>query len=260
MATIKYHNAKIRLLTKFIFVFVHLAVGGGLAIYSAWREVPVVTALFFITAFITFILHHLASVDPGFLEVNESDQSGLLNSRNRDDPSTRHCDVCNIDQPVRTKHCSTCNRCVDRYDHHCSFIGVCVGAKNNHMFWIYLVVQTICVIFVQMMNIPNFHRPPQESTKNWFWYNLPFLYLSFILFGIFLLPSLMLFYHTFLMLTNSTTWEQTRRRQITYLKDLPRDLNPFDLGWVNNVKQFFTVMPYQRINWSVEASTVAKEQ
>jgi hypothetical protein len=62
------------------------------------------------------------------------------------------------------------------------------------------------------------------------------------------------------MLTNSTTWEQTRRRQITYLKDLPRDLNPFDLGWVNNVKQFFTVMPYQRINWSVEASAVAKEQ
>lgn len=53
----------------------HLAVGGGLAIYSAWREVPIVTAGFFFTAFITFILHHLASVDPGFLEVNESGQA-----------------------------------------------------------------------------------------------------------------------------------------------------------------------------------------
>jgi hypothetical protein len=71
---------KLGLLTKFIFVFVHLAVGGGLAIYSAWREVPVVTALFFITAFITFILHHLASVDPGFLEVNESGTRSLAPS------------------------------------------------------------------------------------------------------------------------------------------------------------------------------------
>lgn len=43
------------------------------------------------------------------------DQNGLLNNQQRDGAPTRHCDICNIDQPVRAKHCSSCNRCIDRY-------------------------------------------------------------------------------------------------------------------------------------------------
>ena len=46
-------------------------------------------------------------------------------------------------------------------------------------------------------------------------------------------------YHTYLIFSNQTTWEFTRRSQISYLKIYPRGYLPFDKGLLNNLKLIF---------------------
>lgn len=47
-------------------------------------------------------------------------------------------------------------------------------------------------------------------------------------------------YHSILILTAQTTWEQMRRPYISYLKHLPVGYNPFSKGAIKNIIEFFT--------------------
>jgi len=49
------------------------------------------------------------------------------------------------------------------------------------------------------------------------------------------LPLCLLIYHSYLIFTNQTTWEFTRRTRISYLKQLTPDVRPFDHGPINNI-------------------------
>ena len=50
--------------------------------------------------------------------------------------------------------------------------------------------------------------------------------------------GLFLLYHSYLMLSGQTTWEQVSRNRIAYLKDLQELSNPFDEGCCCNVARF----------------------
>lgn len=55
----------------------------------------------------------------------------------------KYCNVCHMEQPVRTKHCKSCNLCVATFDHHCPWIGNCVGERNKARYFCYLVIQFV---------------------------------------------------------------------------------------------------------------------
>jgi palmitoyltransferase len=42
-------------------------------------------------------------------------------------------------------------------------------------------------------------------------------------------------FHTYLALSNKTTWEVLSRKKITYLNNMPENYNPFTLGVRGNL-------------------------
>jgi hypothetical protein len=48
----------------------------------------------------------------------------------------------------------------------------------------------------------------------------------------------LLIYHTYLVLTNQTTYEASYRDRVPYLKDVPEHVRPFSRGVVRNLHSF----------------------
>jgi len=163
-------------------------------------------------------------------------------------PDLRVCHYCNIVQPLRTKHCRDCERCVSRYDHHCFFVGTCVGQRNHLLFWCYLLVQSFVIGWAFVMEMDGFVST--NTISDWFYTNGLILVVAFVLFIMFWLPLGLWGFHTYLILTNQTTWEVSKRRKITYLQEVPEDEFPFDIGFFGNIKEFFT-MGRSNIVWMV---------
>ena len=63
--------------------------------------------------------------------------------------------------------------------------------------------------------------------------------------------SMLLCYHTYLMLTGQTTWEQVSRHRILYLKDLEVLTNPFDEGCCKNASVFLFNCRHVGRNWEI---------
>jgi len=61
--------------------------------------------------------------------------------------------------------------------------------------------------------------------------------------------TMLLCYHTYLMLTGQTTWEQASRQRILYLKNLEMFTNPFDEGCYDNVSTFLCGCQQIGRNW-----------
>lgn len=60
-----------------------------------------------------------------------------------------------------------------------------------------------------------------------------------LILGFILFTSYLAIYHSILISTAQTTWEQMRRERITYLKYLPKGVNPFSKGFTRNWKSFW---------------------
>lgn len=56
-----------------------------------------------------------------------------------------------------------------------------------------------------------------------------------------LLP--LLAFHTYLALANYTTWEVLSARNVTYLRNVPSNVNPFSRGILGNLKHFCYELP-----------------
>jgi len=173
----------------------------------------------------------------------------LSNKEEAQAPHLHLCTHCNIIQPIRTKHCNECERCVSRYDHHCFFVGGCVGQKNHSVFWLYLLVQSFLIAWAFVMVVPDGFTDT-STISGWFYTNGLALVVSVVLFTMFFLPFGLWLFHSYLMLTNQTTWEVSKRRKITYLQELPEEVFPFDNGCLANIREFLT-MRYNQIEWIV---------
>ncbi|KAL4499281.1 hypothetical protein ABPG72_006867 [Tetrahymena utriculariae] len=153
-----------------------------------------------------------------------------------------YCHICKRHQPFRSKHCDDCGRCICKFDHHCFWIGGCVGELNHRKFWFFLLLQSI-VIFWTFLNSLNaldrYITVNKEGKESYSQEYGAFAVLSFVLFVLLLFTGVLCSYHTFLILTNQTTWEHVKKNKISYIAKLPKGFYPFSQGVFQNIKLIF---------------------
>lgn len=146
---------------------------------------------------------------------------------------TRFCTVCFLEQPLRAKHCRECGKCVAVHDHHCPWVGLCIGEKNRFYFWWYLFFQCILLWVSAALVVQSFN-----SVHGWQWVKdnwgkIPILLaISFFI----VMVTCLFGYHSYLALTNQTTWENVSWEKISYMRQFSRkDGSPFSKGILLNV-------------------------
>jgi len=95
--------------------------------------------------------------------------------------------------------------------------------------------------------------PPRSGIslhqQDWLQANLLLFISLLITFLAVAVVGLLLLYHSYLMLTGQTTWEQASRTSIHYLKDLPDLSNPFNEGCICNSANFLVHCRLR--NWDI---------
>ncbi|OHT11498.1 putative palmitoyltransferase ZDHHC12 [Tritrichomonas foetus] len=156
------------------------------------------------------------------------------------------CQECQMYIPYRASHCRSCKRCILRRDHHCPWTGICIGRDNHLAFLIWTFVESILMFIVSI-----------DLISSVFVYCSPLEWISRFKANIFMLPftlfsftmvTLLFITHFLMMMNNTTTWESKRRETITYLRDIPLGINPFDKGTKENIKEFL-FMKYYQTTW-----------
>ncbi|KEP64489.1 UNVERIFIED_CONTAM: DHHC zinc finger domain-containing protein [Hammondia hammondi] len=146
----------------------------------------------------------------------------------------RYCEICAMFQPLRTKHCSHCGRCTRTHDHHCPWIGTCVAEENRVYFYWFLFLQALELLAVAVLYIRALVLQSETEIQNPFYFVALFLTLMFCLF-LACMVTCLFSYHTYLMLSNLTTWESMAWHKISYLKDVPAAKgSPFNRGVLVN--------------------------
>jgi hypothetical protein len=167
------------------------------------------------------------------------------------------CPVCHLSKPpLRSHHCKDCQQCVATFDHHCHFLGTCIGERNHFRFYIFVTMNAIgfytclaivnsspllgvgltTLLFPNNHNNNNNHNTNDEGTMFWLEVTMVLLiklYLYTLAAAAFSLWGI----HSFLIVTNSTTFEQMMGSKLEYLKDTKsRCDSPFSQGsWCQNV-------------------------
>ncbi|KAL0874233.1 hypothetical protein Bca101_023938 [Brassica carinata] len=135
-----------------------------------------------------------------------------------------------ISQPPRAKHCHDCDRCVLQFDHHCVWLGTCVGQKNHCKFWWYICEESALCIWTLIKYIDYL----TNVTKPW-WKNAIIILLLVILVISLIFVLLLLLFHSYLILTNQSTYELVRRKRIPYMRNFPERVHPFSRGIKRNL-------------------------
>ncbi|GLT30281.1 hypothetical protein SLA2020_050890 [Shorea laevis] len=144
------------------------------------------------------------------------------------------CSYCHVEQPPRTKHCHDCDRCVLQFDHHCVWIGTCIGQGNHCRFWWYICEETALCLWTAIFYVTYLK---ENITRAW-WKDVIMIVLLIFLSILFIFLLLLLLFHSYLVLTNQTTYELVRRRRIPYLRGVPERVYPFSKGVCRNLYNF----------------------
>jgi len=139
-----------------------------------------------------------------------------------------HCVRCDILRPARAHHCSWCGRCVDKMDHHCPWIGRCVGRYNYKYFYLFLVHTVLGEILV----LSYFSYVYHQRGLHWRQVNSDISILAALIFS----ESLLLAFHTFLLLTNFTTIEIVL---CLIVKKKRKKGNQYSMGIKGNIEEVF---------------------
>ncbi|KAF5753089.1 protein S-acyltransferase 10 [Tripterygium wilfordii] len=147
------------------------------------------------------------------------------------------CSYCNVEQPPRSKHCHDCDRCVLQFDHHCVWLGACIGRGNHCKFWWYIFEETALCLWTGILYITYLKT---NIARAW-WKDVIMILLLITLAFCMIFLLLLLLFHSYLVLTNQTTYELVRRRRIPYLRGIPERVFPFSEGICRNLYNFCCV-------------------
>ena len=151
----------------------------------------------------------------------------------------KYCTICHIEQPLRCKHCKHCDQCIATHDHHCPWIGNCVGERNRFTFFWFIQFQFIQIVIGLLIciEITLIKKQDNDQLTDGMQVLILFIFLVCIGFTLFVLP--LVFFHTFLMCKNLTSWEFMSWMRITYMKIWPRKYgSPFSEGCCKNMRLF----------------------
>ncbi|CAG8521096.1 7725_t:CDS:2 [Paraglomus brasilianum] len=154
------------------------------------------------------------------------------------------CKKCHLPKPERAHHCSVCKRCVLRFDHHCPWIANCVGHYNHRYFLLFMTYLTIACAYFATLGWQPFLQSLEFDYEWEWWMPRPYVALTFLLaVSIGVALGGMCLWHYYLVVSAQTTVEFYNNR---YAKSEARRrgevfVNPYSLGAVNNLKQFFNV-------------------
>ena len=174
--------------------------------------------------------HSMSSIAQLKREVQRDQVKSIENISKMALPEKRFCEYCCVEQPYRTKHCKDCNQCVRKYDHHCFWIGGCVGELNHRKFWAFLFFQFLILCFGMDIAIDGYTQAKNVYASDPDMLNhVQSVWAVFVALQAIFIPFVLglLCYHSFLVSSGMTTWEHSRKRQITYMKIYPTGVIPF---------------------------------
>lgn len=174
--------------------------------------------------------------DPGYVEPSDNDCESNSKPDGNSELRLRYCDTCQLVQPIRSRHCEECQRCIKKFDHHCPWLDTCVGEHNHKFFVLFLLTTAITIVWSFIIAWRAFE--PSTDWVQWLAVNTIYIVDLHVLFMSFLACFGLLLIHTYFMVTNTTTWEKFSRRNITYLRTIKDDYNPFHEGYCKNVARF----------------------
>jgi hypothetical protein len=154
------------------------------------------------------------------------------------------CDECNFAPPLRSHHCKECKKCVATFDHHCYFIGTCIGERNHCRFWWYLSFQlAVFIVAVSIVNSGHTKSRALAAGDNWVDKNMMVIVSSFFLWPLLAFNGMMWLIHSWLALTNSTSFEMGAGvEHVDYLKGTKECDLPFSK--VRNRLSFATLLSF----------------
>ena len=163
----------------------------------------------------------------------------------------KYCVTCHIQPLIRSHHCQICQHCVATFDHHCIFMGVCIGERNRNRFYIFLLCQTIgfylCtrIMATSSYGFTTILFPITTTTassmnhKRYLYYFdvARVVFAKVYIYPLTLVAFIMLALHTFLVITNLTTFECTiGPKRLDYLQNTEETMDlPFYRGIVPNI-------------------------
>lgn len=119
------------------------------------------------------------------------------------------CSYCEHWKPIRTHHCRACNRCVATFDHHCHFMQTCIGERNHCRFFCFLCVHGYGLWYSWWISFyAAFYSP------------LFGIGLLVIITGFFLFVISLIGFHSWLIMTSTTSFEMARSSRISYLNNI----------------------------------------
>ena len=223
----------------------------------------------------SFLLLVRAKQDPGYLDIN---RKGILEREiTLSDSSIKlkytplmimklmpcnGCKYCKImELPLRSVHCEKCERCVRTYDHHSNLIGCCIGENNLFVYILFLFSQSITFI-VAIFGLIKRYYIQKPFIKIAIIFSLAiFCFLTSLFIILFI-------FHSYLLITNQTSYEVFYKHQCPYLKIFKQErikiymergievksnlsFRPFDSGIKKNIFYAFYKLfnPCDKIKW-----------
>lgn len=195
---------------------------------SFFSDEPYVFYMLVLSFSITYYFFAKASVSPGYCEKEPENTEGLF-----------FCEAVGFHIPFRSCYCRTCKKVILRRDHHCPWTGNCVGRDNHVPFFFFCLMEPAQCLFVfidELITVYNNIYQPNFIMGSWHAvYTLGITAFAIYFVGRLCFQNIIAIYY------NVTVWESLGREKIDYMKSQPIDVNPFNLGFKNNLIEFFTM-------------------